>query len=129
MNYLHRNNLKWIVQKMKYNTVPDHAYTAINKEIDRYSSSLFMCSSRLLVAINCSFPLIFQIVVEWMDTGIEGILTFVTCRKLKSNVLRIYDETVITLFQHYYYRQRVFYLNLSYMRELGIQSLLGRNSL
>lgn len=47
---------------MRYNTVPDNNYEAINREIDKYSSSLFMCSTRLLMAegsIN-NFVIIFR---------------------------------------------------------------------
>lgn len=35
---------------MKYYSVPDQCFTAINREIDKYSSALFMCSTRLLIA-------------------------------------------------------------------------------
>lgn len=37
-------------QKMKYNTVPDQCFHAVTREIDKYSSALFMCSTRLLIA-------------------------------------------------------------------------------
>lgn len=37
-------------QKMKYNTVPDQSFHAVSREIDKYSSALFMCSTRLLIA-------------------------------------------------------------------------------
>ena len=101
--------MNWIgnFQKMRFNTVPDQVFTAINKEIDRYSSSLFMCKAKLFIAESISFHISIEFIGEWMDTGIEGILTFVICRKLKSNVIRIYDETVIWNMNSLIYRQHV----------------------
>ena len=55
-------------QKMKYNTVPDQAYTAINKEIDKYSSAMFMCSCHLLIAEGRISVLQYIFLDCWMDT-------------------------------------------------------------
>lgn len=45
---LYKKNM--FIIKMKYYSVPDQCFTAINREIDKYSSALFMCSTRLLIA-------------------------------------------------------------------------------
>lgn len=36
--------------KMRYNHIPDECFNEISREIDHYSSPMFMCYSHLLIA-------------------------------------------------------------------------------
>lgn len=40
---------------MKYNHIPEPCFNAISREVDRYSSPLFMCYTHLLIAKGIPF--------------------------------------------------------------------------
>lgn len=78
---------------MRYNHIPDSVCTNISRGIDRYSSAMFMCNTHLLISKGL-YGSIASFLDQWKDSGITGVLCLVTCRKLKSNVIRIYDGDV-----------------------------------
>ena len=80
---------------MRYNHIPDSCYDEISRELDQYSSPLFMCYTHLLIAHDSVLCIHSRRIDSWKDTGITGILVFITCRKLKTNILRVYDPSVM----------------------------------
>ena len=77
-------------ETMRYNHITDSVYANITRGIDRYSLCVIPIYLYPRVNIGC----IILFTDKWKDSGITGVLCLVTCRKLKSNVIRIYDGDV-----------------------------------